>query len=165
MSIAFPQLTSRFRSVNATPVPPVHWPSAAVGLALAVLVVVGVSWLAAPYRTDRRVSPSDIRVAQAPVPPVVATMVPTPIPPPALVTPEPAPVAEKVKVALTNGLGVNMRLKAGERAQRIKTLPEGTVLEVVGADQSADGMVWRQVKDAAGATGWVSSKFVAKIQP
>jgi len=165
MSIAFPQLTSRFRSVNTTPAPPIHWPSAAVGLALAVCVVVGVSWMAAPYRVDRRQAPIAVQAGAAVAPPALATVVPTPIPPPQLTTPEPTPAAERVKVSLTNGLGVNMRAKAGERALRIKTLPEGSVLEIVGADTAADGIVWRQVKDAAGATGWVASRFVARLQP
>lgn len=171
MSIAFSQLTSRFRSVNATASPfawpstaaPIHWPSAAVGLVLAVCVVVGVSWLAAPHRASRQ--PVALVTPVLPAPAEVAIVVPTPIPPPAIATPEPTPVAERVKVSFTNGLGVNMRAKAGERAARIKTMPEGAVLEIVGADQAADGLIWRQVKDTAGATGWVASKFVARLQP
>ncbi|MFN8635703.1 MAG: SH3 domain-containing protein [Chloroflexota bacterium] len=171
MSIAFSQLTSRLRSVNATvaPIPwpataaPIHWPSAAVGLVLAVFVVVGVSWLAAPHRVSRQPIPAAAQIAQAPV--EAPVVVPTPIPPPPMTTPEPTPAAERVKVSFTNGLGVNLRAKAGERAARIKTMPEGSVLEVVGTDEAADGLVWRQVRDTAGTTGWVASKFVARLQP
>jgi hypothetical protein len=162
MSIAISQLTSRIRSVNATDPAPIHWPSALIGLALAVFVVVGVSWLAAPRRADRPlVASSAAATAPAPAPaaPVVA---PTPIPAP-VVTPEPAPAPERVKVSFTNGSGVNLRARAGERGQRLKTMPEGTVLEVVGGDETADGIAWRNVRDAAGTTGWMASKFLAKM--
>jgi hypothetical protein len=157
MSVAFSQLTSRLRSVNETPAPPIHWPSAFLGLALAVVVVVGVSWAAAP-RADRPLAVAVAHIEEPPVP----TAVPTPIPPPPPPTPE--PVAERLKVANTNGAGVNLRARAGERAQRLKTVPEGTTLEVIGADETADGFVWRNVRDANGTAGWVAGKFVARVQ-
>jgi hypothetical protein len=161
MSIAITQLTSRIRSVNATDdAVPIHWPSAFVGLVLAVFVVVGVSWLAAPRRADRPlVASSATAVTTQPV----QAVVPTPIPAPVL-TPEPAPAPERVKVSFANGSGVNLRARAGERGQRLKSLPEGSLLEVVGADETADGTVWRNVRDAGGTTGWMSSKFLARVQ-
>jgi hypothetical protein len=61
----------------------------------------------------------------------------------------------------TRGLGVNLRASAGERAQKLKTLPEGTSLEAIGAPQTADGMTWRNVKDSTGTVGWVAASFVA----
>ncbi len=157
MSVAFSQLTSRLRSVNETPAPPIHWPSALLGLALAIVVVVGVSWAASP-RADR---PLALAVAHV-EPPPVATVVPTPIPPPS--PPAPEPVVERLKVANTNGSGVNLRARAGERGQRLKTMPEGAALEVIGANETADGIIWRNVKDASGTSGWVAGKFVARTQ-
>lgn len=159
MSIAFPQVTSGAHSVNATHEPPIHWPSAFVGLFLAVLVVVGVSWLAAPRRGERVISPAV--AAQSAQAPAVPTPVPTPIPAPP-VTP-PAPVVEQVRVAFTNGSGVNLRARAGERAPRIKTVPEGTILEVVGGEEVADGLAWRNVREPGGTSGWVAAKFVVAV--
>jgi hypothetical protein len=161
MSIAFPQLTSRLRSDNATPVPPIHWPSAFVGLFLAICLVVGVSWLAAPRRV---LQPLAVASAQSAAPESAPQVQPTPIPAPVVVAPEPPPV-ERVKVAFTNGSGVNLRARASERAQRLRTMPEGTVLEIVGADETADGQTWRNVRDTTGTSGWVSGKFVARVQP
>jgi hypothetical protein len=161
MSIAITQLTSRIRSVNAADdAVPIHWPSAFVGLVLAVFVVVGVSWLAAPRRAERPLVASS---AIAPAAQPVEAVVPTPIPAPVL-TPEPAPAPERVKVSFANGSGVNLRARAGERGQRLKSIPEGTLLEVVGADETADGTIWRHVRDAGGTTGWMSGKFLAKVQ-
>lgn len=159
MGIAFSQVTSTLRSVNATDSAPIHWPSAFVGLILAVCVVVGVSWLAAPRRLDRPVA---VAAVETVAPPPVPTAIPTPIPAPVM-TPVPAPVVEKVRVANTRGAGVNLRAKAGERAQRIKTMPEGSVLEVVGEDTAVDGLVWRNVKDATGASGWMAGQFLARV--
>jgi hypothetical protein len=93
----------------------------------------------------------------------VQAVVPTPIPAPVL-TPEPAPAPERVKVSFANGSGVNLRARAGERGQRLKSIPEGTLLEVIGTDETADGTIWRNVRDAGGTTGWMSGKFLAKVQ-
>jgi hypothetical protein len=163
MSVAITQLTSRIRSVNATDSVPIHWPSALIGLALAVFVVVGVSWLAAPRRADRSLVASSSAAATAPAAaPAAPVVAPTPIPAP-VVTPQPTPAPERVKVSFTNGSGVNIRARAGERGQRLKTVPEGTLLEIVGGDETADGIAWRNIRDAAGTTGWVASKFVARV--
>ena len=162
MSVAITQLTSRMRSVNATDAVPIHWPSALIGLGLAVFVVVGVSWLAAPRPSARPlVASSNMVAAQAAPAPAV---VPTPIPPPPIAAAQPTAVPERVKVAGTNGTGVNLRAKAGERGQRLKTVPEGTMLDIIGADETADGIAWRNVRDAAGNSGWVAGKFVARVQ-
>jgi hypothetical protein len=162
MGIAISQVTSRLRSVNTTDPAPIHWPSAVIGLALAIFVVVGVSWLAAPRRAER---PMALAAAAAvePPPAPIATVVPTPIPAPA-VAPEPAPVVERVKVSNTLGSGVNLRAKAGERAPRLKTMPEGAVLEIIGTDQTADGLIWRNVRDTNGTSGWTAGKFLTKVQ-
>jgi hypothetical protein len=160
MGIAISQVRSRLRSVNAADQAAIHWPSAVVGLALAVFVVVAISWMAAPRQLDRPVA---VAAVVAPAAPPVPTLVPTPIPP--QVTPEPAPVVEKVRVANTLGAGVNFRARAGAQGQLLKTVPEGSVLEIAGADQTADGMVWRNVRDASGANGWMASKFLSPIQP
>ena len=141
MGIAISQVTSRIRSVNATDPAPIHWPSAVVGLALAIAAA----------------------SAEAPAAPPLATVVPTPIPAPT-VTPEPTRVVERVKIANALGSGVNFRAKAGGKAPLLKTLPEGTILEVIGTDETADGMVWRNVRDQSGASGWMAGKFLARVQ-
>ena len=157
MSIAFSQSKVFDRRFSAPIEAPIHWPSAVVGLVLAVLVVVGVSWLAQPRRLDARVA----QAAAAPVIQAVPepTVVPTPIPQPAT---QPTPGVERVRVTGTNGSGVNLRARAGERGARIKTLAEGTALELIGADEQSEGLTWRNVREPGGSTGWVAAKFVAR---
>ena len=156
MSVAFSQSRVFDRRFGAPAEAPIHWPSAVVGLVLAVVVVVGVSWLAQPRRFDARVAQAAAPAVQAVEEPVV---IPTPIPQPAVQAP---PVVERVRVSGTNGAGVNLRARAGERGTRIKTLAEGTTLELIGADELADGMTWRNVREPSGSTGWVAAKFVAR---
>ena len=38
---------------------------------------------------------------------------------------------------------------------------EGTVVEAIGSEQQAEGRSWRNVRDQAGATGWVASELLA----
>lgn len=159
VSVAFTQPPIGYRQSEAAVEPPIHWPSAIVGLLLAIMLIVSVSWLASGPGVDRRpttassearpVEPSTIAAAAvqqaAADPPVVA----------------PATPAEQVKVTATRGAGVNLRNAAGERAARLKTLPEGTLLQVIGPDTQTDGIVWRNVREPSGGVGWVAASFLA----
>ena len=158
MSVAFGHLTTRLRSVNASNEPAIHWPSAVIGLGLAVLVVVSVSWLASPRPSQLRAPRPATTPAQTA--PAVA---PTPIPAPQIPPPAPEPVLQRLKVAFTNGRGANLRARPGESGQRVKTLPEGSVLDVVGETQTVEGLTWRNVRDASGTTGWIAAPFAAPV--
>jgi hypothetical protein len=156
MSVAFAHITTSLRSVNASNEPAIHWPSAIVGLGLAVLVVVSVSWLASPRPGQLRgAQPIVEQPAQA-----APAVVPTPIPAPP-VPPPTEPALERLKVAFTDGRGANLRVKPGQQAARVKTLPEGATLDVVGETQMVNGLGWRNVRDAAGTTGWIAAPFAA----
>ncbi|NLG51008.1 MAG: SH3 domain-containing protein [Chloroflexi bacterium] len=97
----------------------------------------------------------------------LATFTPTPQ---SVVTPEatlePTPeaatlaIGAKAKVANTGAQGLNMRSGAGTGHARVKTLPEGSVIEVIGGPQDANGFTWWQVRDEAGTTGWVASQYL-----
>ncbi|MHB0857634.1 MAG: SH3 domain-containing protein [Anaerolineae bacterium] len=60
----------------------------------------------------------------------------------------------------SGGQGLNMRMEAGTNQSRIKTLPEGSTVEIIGGPKDADGLTWWQVRDSTGTTGWVASKFL-----
>jgi hypothetical protein len=156
MNVAFLQRHVPSTHAIAHDEPPIHWPSAVVGLFLAIAVVVGVSWLASARQVDGPAIParSAIAAEAVPAPP------PTPIPPP-VAEPTPPPAVDQARVANTNGLGVNLRSAAGGRASRLKTLPEGTQLDVLGPEERADGILWRNVREPGGAIGWVAASFLA----
>ena len=101
----------------------------------------------------------------APTAPVVATAEPTPSPPRA--EPQQAPsrgAAERVVVTGTGDDGLNLRNEPGSAAERVKTLPDGAELEVVGADREVDGRTWRNVRDPSdGVSGWASAEFLGRV--
>jgi hypothetical protein len=72
----------------------------------------------------------------------------------------PKPTGEQVKVAEAGGTGVNMRERPGAAGPVIKTVPEGTILRVVGADQQMDGKAWKNVRDDTGSTGWIAAELL-----
>jgi uncharacterized protein YgiM (DUF1202 family) len=55
-----------------------------------------------------------------------------------------------------------MRAGAGTGHARVKTLPEGTVVEVIGGPKEANSYTWWQVRDDGGTSGWVVSKFLVQ---
>jgi hypothetical protein len=64
----------------------------------------------------------------------------------------------------TEGQGANMRRSASVSAQRVKLLPEGTIVELLGGEVRGDGRVWREVRDADGSSGYVLTEFLLPIQ-
>jgi hypothetical protein len=93
--------------------------------------------------------------------PPIAT--PTPILPPVdEESMEEEPTApQRVRVTGVGADGLNLRTEPSGSAERLKLIPDGTELEIVGDDQEVDGITWRNVKDPEdGATGWVAAEFV-----
>ncbi len=81
----------------------------------------------------------------------------TPAPPPAS-----APVSSgtfgvgaRVTIVGTGGGGLNFRRAPSISAERIRSLPDGTVYEIVGGPEQADGFTWWQLRDPTdGTIGW-----------
>jgi hypothetical protein len=65
-----------------------------------------------------------------------------------------------LRVVNTDGQGVSLRERPSLTGRRLGVAPEGSRLVVVGADSQVDGRTWRNVKTAAGTTGWVASEYV-----
>jgi hypothetical protein len=54
-----------------------------------------------------------------------------------------------------------MRSEPSSAAERVKTLPDGAELEVIGADREIDGRTWRNVRDPSdGVSGWAAADFL-----
>jgi hypothetical protein len=69
--------------------------------------------------------------------------------------------AERVRVVGAGEEGVNLRAQPGTAGARLKGLFDGVELEVIGADSSADGRTWRNVRDPSDRTeGWVAGEFL-----
>ena len=70
------------------------------------------------------------------------------------------PGGPTVRVAGTGGTGVTLRESPSTTGRRLSVVPEGARLTVIGEDAQADGRGWKNVKTAAGASGWVAAEFV-----
>jgi hypothetical protein len=75
----------------------------------------------------------------------------------------PSPAAgTRMKIANTDGQGANMRRTPSTTAPVVRTLTEGTVVEVIGAEMNAEGRSWRNVRhEQTGDTGWIASELLA----
>jgi SH3-like domain-containing protein len=94
-------------------------------------------------------------------PPVAATSTDDPVaqatarPAATAATAAPRAPASRAQVGNTDGQGANIRSEPGAGGRVLKTLAEGTTIDVLGPEREVDGRVWRQVRDPAGVTGWI----------
>jgi uncharacterized cupredoxin-like copper-binding protein len=65
---------------------------------------------------------------------------------------------QTVTVANTDGVGVWLR--DAPDGDQLTVLPEGTSLAVVGAQRTAGGRVWQNVRTADGTVGWVAGDYL-----
>jgi hypothetical protein len=82
---------------------------------------------------------------------------------PAAAKPSPPAATRRVRVVDTGGDGVNLRDRPSASATRLKNVPEGTILDVIGPDQVAEGQTWRNLRDADGTAGWAASNFLESL--
>jgi uncharacterized protein YgiM (DUF1202 family) len=104
-------------------------------------------------------SPSPVAAAPKP------TVPPTPIPPP---NPNPGAASggsgERATVVNTDNQGANMRSEPSPTGALVRTIKEGSELEVIGAEREGGGRRWRNVRDpASGSTGWIVADLLAPM--
>jgi len=109
-----------------------------------------------PAWTAFRDMRAEARTPRSPAAPSASQARPVPAPEAAAADPS----APTVRVAGTGGQGVTLREQPGLAGRRLTVVPEGARLTVIGDDVQADGRGWRNLKTAAGATGWVAAEFV-----
>lgn len=69
-------------------------------------------------------------------------------------------VGQRLQIANTGGEGANLRREPGQAGEKIKTISEGSLVEIVGPDRNVDGTLWRNVRDLQGDVGWVAGGFL-----
>lgn len=122
----------------------------ALALVLIFFIIVNLSLLKGRTESAAPVASDESTVALTPQ----ATLFPTMT----------VAAGEQVRVSGTGDSGLFLRKEPSRTAEKIKTLPEGTVLEIIGANKTIDDVVWRNVRDAAGSEGWVAANFVVANQ-
>lgn len=138
--------------------------AAALAVALTAGLVFAILTITRPGE-QARATPTPLPAAASPTPPlpisaIFATFTPTPQTAGTPTATPPAAVGQRLEVANTGGDGANMRREPGQAGERVKTLVEGTVVEVIGTDREVEGRTWRNVRDAQGDSGWIISTFL-----
>jgi hypothetical protein len=126
-------------------------------LALAIILIffIGVNWALLGSRTPvgTPVTAADGSIVATVLPD--ATMLPTMT----------VSIANaQVRVNGTGAAGLFLRQAPSRTAEVLKTLPDGAVLQVVGANKTVEDVVWRNVRDSDGNEGWVSAGYVVPIE-
>ena len=68
------------------------------------------------------------------------------------------------RVFNTEGQGLFLRQDHSGDSQVLKTLPDGTIVTVVGQDFSGPDRVWKNVREPDGSTGWVAADYLQTVQ-
>ncbi|MCC7368220.1 MAG: SH3 domain-containing protein [Chloroflexi bacterium] len=142
-----------------------------VGVLVLIVIVAYVLFsVVMAYFGERRPDPSTATPVAGPV--LVPTLSLSPVvgasPSPGtgtvispVASPSPGAAGVRMKIANTEGQGANMRQRPSATAPVLRTLAEGTVVEVIGNETNADGRNWRNVRDG-NSTGWVASELLAR---
>ena len=89
---------------------------------------------------------------------------PAPTAEPAQTTNDPVSVGAKVKIVDTGPSGLNFRKTPARAGEKIRSLPEGNIYDVVGGPQQADGLTWWQLKDPTdGQVGWGAGNYMKVV--
>ena len=111
----------------------------------------------APTATFQIIIPTPTEEIPPTATPYVApTEAPTPEPTDATVS-QPGTIGVGVRVMIvgTGGNGLNFRREPSTSAEKIRSLPDGTIYEVVGGPQENGGYTWWQLRDPSdGTIGW-----------
>lgn len=100
--------------------------------------------------------------------PVVKSNVPQPTLPvqptvtPVVSTGVPKPVANgaQFRVDGTSSDGLFLRPNPSTDGAPLKTLPEGTIVTIIGEDAVTSDYVWKNVRDPEGSEGWVAANYL-----
>jgi SH3-like domain-containing protein len=153
-----------YDSEPSRPMPRGQWIGLGVAAALAVALTAGLVFVVLTMMRPgtQTVTPTPVPVVASPtVASSVAQIFATSTPPPSPALPTPQSVGQRLQVFNTGGSGANLRKDPGAGGEKIKTVPEGSLLEVVGPDRSVDGETWRNVRDLQGETGWIAASYLA----
>jgi len=109
-------------------------------------------------------------------PPVVATLpvlestiAPTPSGPEPSPSPEltavPTATTAPVTATVSSGVGVWLRGAPSTTGEQLEWLLDGTVVTLLAGQETADDLLWQQVRTEAGVEGWVARDFLSTAEP
>jgi hypothetical protein len=152
---------------------PFGW-AAIIGIIIAIVSIgiIGRGWLSSRQNdgaSDAIALPTSVIEAPTSAPvaptaaPVAAIDLPTELPPsvPAPTTVQIRPVRFRVVGTGSEGLFIRSDHETG--SEPIKTLPEGTIVTIIGSDFSAPDRVYKHIRDPEGTEGWAAADFLRPV--
>ncbi len=107
--------------------------------------------------------------ATDPAPTAGPSLEPSPTGPVASPTPEataaPTATTAPTTAIVSSGVGVWLRGSPSTSGEQLEWLLDGTVITLLGGQETADELNWQQVRTEAGVEGWVASDFLTINQP
>lgn len=65
-------------------------------------------------------------------------------------------VGDKARVTFSNGLSVRLRQQPRKSGEYIRSIPEGTLMDVIDGPECADSFLWWKIRLTDGTEGWVA---------
>ena len=135
------------------------------------LALIGAGSTPAAEQTPTRIATRTVTPRAGTTPGALATQaqptssLPTvPPPPPATNTPRPVvntPAAGRKSAVVTGTADVGgLKLRAAPNGDIIDSLPDGTVVELLGEVKTEVGIEWQRVRDPKAREGWVASQYL-----
>ncbi|MGE3271933.1 MAG: SH3 domain-containing protein, partial [Chloroflexota bacterium] len=70
---------------------------------------------------------------------------------------------ERVEIYDTGTQGANLRAKPGRNGSVLRSVPDGSMLTIIGENQTVDGITWRNVQTEDGTQGWLAEEVVRTV--
>lgn len=108
-------------------------------------------------------------VATAAAPLLAPTSEPSPTSPPASPSPEataaPTATTAPTTATVSSGVGVWLRGAPSTTGEQLEWLLDGTSVTLMAGQETADDLLWQQVRTEAGVEGWVARDFLTVTEP
>jgi hypothetical protein len=128
--------------------------------AVAVVGIVGILIILTGQPTTPLGDPAQPTLAPANEGIIIRTALPTVTPPALSPTPIPAPTGAKFTVTGTGSEGLFLRAGPTSTDQIVTTMPEGSVVTIIGEDKVQPERVWKHVKTSDGQEGWAGADWL-----
>jgi hypothetical protein len=73
-------------------------------------------------------------------------------------------LGQRLRVTGTGDQGLFLRPGPNTDNPPIKTLPEGSIVTVVGSDETGGGYTWKRIRDETGSEGFAASNFLVPAE-
>ena len=122
-----------------------------------------------PTPTVTVIETSTVQSPTGTAPAVAPTTASTPTSPPASPSPaatvEPTATSAPVLATVSSGVGVWLRGGPSTTGEQIEWLLDGTVVTLLAGQETADGLLWQQVRTEENVEGWVARDFLTVSEP